>query len=240
VKWFSAAFDNDSVTEAKLQRWIGVVAVLNLAMITLISGRPHFSNASRAVRGISNPILAMEVVRNVAEVDAVLSDAPSSDREVMRIKQYADFGFIGTYGALFVLMSMLLIREGRAIAILAAALGVAAAICDVIENLGILRILDVDLGHTTQAMINAVRYPSLTKWALASVALGLLGMLALRTGRTGLRIVGALDVLAGLLGLCGLSENRLLEWMGIPMLGGFIGLAILYFRPRWNTRRNAA
>ena len=79
-----ALYDNDSVTEAKLQRWIGVVAVLNLAMIALISGRPHFSNASRAVRGISNPILAMEVVRNVAEVDAVLSDAPSSDREVMQ------------------------------------------------------------------------------------------------------------------------------------------------------------
>ena len=235
-----AFYDNDSVTEAKLQRWVGAIAVLNMAMIALLSGRPSFSNASRAVRGISNPILAMEVVRNVAEVDAILSDAPSPDREVMRIKQYADFGFIGGYAALYVLMSMLLIREGRAIAISAASMGVAAAICDVIENLGILRIVDVDLGHTTQAMIDAIRYPSLIKWALASLALGLLGILALRSGRSGLRVVGALDVLAALLGLCGLSENRFLQWMGIPMLGGLIGLAILYFRPRWNARRKAS
>jgi hypothetical protein len=225
---------------SKLQRSIGVVAVLNLAMIALISGRPFFSNASRPVRGISNPILAMEVVRNVAEVDAILGDAPSPDREVMRIKQYADFGFIGGYAGLFVLMSIFLMGQGRAVAISAAVLGLAAALCDVLENLDILRILDVDLSHTTQAMIDAVRYPSLIKWTLASLALGLLGILAMRSGRTGLRIVGALDVLAALLGLCGLSENRFLEWMGIPMLGGFIGLAILYFRPRWNARRNAA
>ncbi len=226
--------------DARLQRCAGALAVLNLAMIALLSGRPSFSNASRPVRGISNPILAMEVVRNVAEVDAILGDAPSPDREVMRIKQYADFGFICAYAGLFVLMSILLVGQGRAIAISAAVLGVAAALCDVIENLSILRILDVDLSHTTQGMIDAIRYPSLTKWALASLALGLLGILALRSGRTGLRIVGALDVLAALLGLCGLTENRFLEWMGIPMLGGFIGLAILFFRPRWNARRDGA
>jgi hypothetical protein len=228
------------VTVPRFERWTGALAVLNLAIIALISGRPSFSNASRPVRGISNPILAMEVVRNVAEVDAILGEAPSPDREVMRIKQYADFGFIGGYAALFVLMSILLAGQGRAIAISAAALGIAAALCDVLENLGILRIVDVDLSHTTQAMIDSIRYPSLIKWALASLALGLLGVLAMRTRRTGLRIVGALYVLAALLGLCGLSENRFLQWMGIPMLGGFIGLAILYFRPRWNNRRNAA
>ncbi len=106
-----------------MQRWIGALAVLNLAMIALISGRPSFSNASRPVRGISNPILAMEVVRNVAEVDAILGDAPSPDREVMRIKQYADFGFIGGYAGLFVLMGIFLTGQGRAIAILAAVTG---------------------------------------------------------------------------------------------------------------------
>jgi hypothetical protein len=229
------------VTDVKLQRWAGIAAVLNLAMIAIISGRPSFSNASRPVRGISNPILAMEVVRDLPEVDAILSDSPSADREVMRIKQYADFGFIAAYTALFVLMSHVLIREGRALAISAAIVGVGAAICDVIENLSILRILDVDLSHTTQAMIDAIRYPSLMKWAMASFSLGLLGILAWRTRRTGLRIVGALDVLAALLGAAGLYDNRFLQWLGLPMLGGFVGLAILYFRPyRWNGRRNRA
>jgi hypothetical protein len=221
----------------KLERWVGIVAVFNLAMIAILSGRPSFSNASRPVRGISNPILAMEMVRNVTEVDAVLSDAPSPDREVMRIKQYGDFGFIGAYSALYVLMAMLLAGQGRSAAISAAVLGVIAAICDVIENIGTLRIVDVDFSHTTQAMIDAIRYPSLTKWALASAALGLLGILAWRTRRTGLRVVGALDLLAALLGGAGLYDNRFLQWLGIPMLGGLVGLAILFFRPY---RRNRA
>jgi hypothetical protein len=219
-----------------LHRWIGIVAVLNLAMIAILSGRPSFSNASRPVRGISNPILAMEVVRSVAEVDAILSDAPSPDREVMRVKQYGDFGFIAGYAGLYVLMSILLVGEGRVIAIAAATLGVLAGVLDVIENIGILRIVDVDLSHTTQAMIDAIRYPSLAKWALASVALALLGMLAWRTRRMGLRIVGVLDLIAGLLGLCGLYDNRFLQWLGLPMLGGLVGLAILYFRPYRRTR----
>jgi len=218
----------------KVERWIGTVAVLNLGMIALLSGRPHFSNASRP-----NPMLAMEMVRNVEEVDAVLGEAPSADREVMRIKEYADFGFIGGYTGLFVLMGMLLVGEGRVIAISAVALGVGAAIFDVIENLAILRIVDVDLGHTTQTMIDAIRYPSLIKWALASLALGLLGILALLTRRPGLRMVGALNVVAALLGLCGLYDHVLFHWFGIPVAGALVGLGILYFRPYYRNAQAA-
>jgi hypothetical protein len=194
------------VTAPQLQRWAGTLAVLNLAMIAVLMARPYFSNASASVRGISNPVLAMEVARDVSEVDAILSDAPSPDREAMRIKQYADFGFIAGYASLYVVMSLLLMPQGRAIAISAAALGVIAGIFDVIENLGILRIVNTDLAHTTQAMIDAVRYPSLTKWALASIALGMLAILFLRVGRTGPRIVGALYLIAALLAVRGVRQ----------------------------------
>jgi hypothetical protein len=225
--------------DSKLQRRAGLAAVINLAMIGLLSGPPTFSKASTPVRGITNPVLAMEVVRNVGEVDAILSDAPSPDREVMRLKQFADFGFIAAYATLFVLMSILLMPQGRSLAIAAAALGLIAAICDVIENVGILRIVDADLSHTTQGMIEAIRYPSLIKWGLAALSIGLLGVLLVRTGRSGLRIIGVLNLLAAALGLAGVFDNVLLAWSGVPMLGGFLGLAILYFRPRWRypTRR---
>jgi len=219
------------VTAPQLERWAGYLAVLNLAMIAILLGRPSFSNGSRPVRGITSPVLAMEVARNVQEVDAILSDAPSADREAMRIKQYADFGFIAAYAGLFVVTGILLIPQGRATAISAAALGVLAAIFDVIENLGILRVVSTDLEHTTQAMIDQVRYPSLIKWALVSLALGLLAMLFLRLKRAGPRIVGALYLIAALLGLYGLYDNAVLQWTGIPTLAGFIGLAILYVRP---------
>ena len=219
------------MTAPQLQRWTGYLAVLNLAMIAILLGRPSFSNGSRPVRGISSPMLAMEVARNVREVDAILSDSPSADREAMRIKQYADFGFICGYAGLFVVTGILQIPQGRAIAILAVVLGVLAAIFDVIENLGILRLVRTDLEHTTQAMIDAVRDPSLAKWALASLALGLLAILFMSGKRAGPRVVGALYLIAALLGLSGLYDNVFLQWSGIPTLAGFIGLAILYFRP---------
>jgi hypothetical protein len=217
------------MTQAKLQRWIGIAAVLNLAMIALLLGRPHFTNASRPVRGIKDPMIAMEMVRDASEVDLVLSDAPSPDREVLRIKQYAGFAFIACYAALFVAMAFLL--APRKIAIAAGVVGVVAAIFNVIENLGILRIVDVDLSHTTQAMIDAARYPSLIKWTLASLALGLFGMLALRSAPTGLKLVGACYAIAALLGLFSLLDLRILAWTGVPTLAGLLGLAILYLRP---------
>lgn len=224
----------------KVDKLVGVASVFCLAMIAILFGRPSFSNASRPVRGITNPILAMEVVRNVNEVDAVLSDAPSADREVMRIKQYADFGFIAGYVTLYALMAALLAKEGRAMAMAAAILGIAAGTFDVIENFGILRIVDANLAHTTQSMIDWVRYPSLIKWAAASLALALIGVLAMRTRQIGLRIVGALYILGAILGSLGLWNNVLLQWLGIAMACGLVGTAILYFRPYWNIARRAA
>jgi type II secretory pathway component PulF len=149
----------------------------------------------------------------------------------MRIKEYAGFAFIGCYAALFWVMGMMLVREGRTLAIAAESLGVLAAVCDAIGNLRILRVVDVDLSHTTQAMIDAVRYPNLVKWALLAFSLGLFGILLPRKPGVAFRIVGAVGMLTALLALLGLFSNQVLAWTGIPMLAGFLGLAILYFRP---------
>jgi hypothetical protein len=214
---------------AKLERWTGLLAVLNIAMIAILWGRPSFSNASRPVRGIANPVLAMEAARNVAEVDAILSDVPSPDREAMRVKEYGGFGWIACSTALLVVMSRMLLPSGAAVA--AGLLGALAAICGAIGNLGILRLLDIDLAHTTQTMIDAVRYPSLLKWALLSLSLGLLAIPLLRQQRVGFRIVGAFFTFAALLGMLGLYINNLLAWTGPCMLAGLLGLAILCFRP---------
>jgi hypothetical protein len=209
------------------------MAVLCLAAIALLSGRPAFSSASRPARGIPNPVVALEVARNVEEVDAVLSDAPSPDREVMRIKQYIDFGFIASYASLYAAMSLLLARDGgRVIAISAAICGVAAALLDVVENLAILRILNVDLRHTTQSMVDSIRLPSLGKWTLASVALLLLAILLLHQKRVSLRLIGVANLAAGAMGVYGIYDNAFLVWAGIPTLAGMFGLALLFFRLR--------
>src|SRR6266849_878227 len=175
---------------AFLRRVTGCVAFLTAAMAVILSGKPGFSNASRPPRGIANPVVALEMARDVDEVDAILGEAPSPDREAMRVKQYIDFGFIACYATLYVLLSVLLghdldvdasarvPRSGDAARKSACATtlgvcGVAAAIFDAIENFAILRICDMRLSQTTQAMVDAIRRPSLAKWTLAFIAMAL-------------------------------------------------------------------
>src|ERR1041384_7707317 len=164
----------------KLERAAGVLAVLTLAFGALLAGKPYFTNASKPPRGIPSPGVALQVAQSVGDVDDILSDAPSPDREVMRFKQRIDFGFIASYCALFVLLGVLLTRKSgwaRAAGIAAMIVAVAAAAFDVLENFAILRILDVPLLDTTGGMINAIRSASFAKWSLSAITLALLSVL---------------------------------------------------------------
>ena len=65
-----------------------------------------------------------------------------------------------------------------------------AAIFDMSENLAILRILDIPLSRTSQGMIDAIRRPSLIKWTLAFIALGILSSYFMRQDKWRMRAVG--------------------------------------------------
>src|SRR5579884_2584616 len=95
----------------KAQRAAGISALLALVFGVLLAGKPYFTNASKPPRGIPNPGVALQVARNVMELDDILGDAPSPDREVMRFKQYLDFGFIASYASLFAILGLLLARR---------------------------------------------------------------------------------------------------------------------------------
>ena len=212
-------------------RWrrslIGWLAVACVALIAVLNGKPEFSNASVAPRGIPSSIVALEVARNVTEVDSILGEAPSPDRETMRIKQYIDFGFIACYVSLYVALAMFF---RSSVAIVAAACGLAAGILDVVENVAILRLLDVRLRDTTQAMVDAIRHPSLAKWSLAFLATGLFGYVFLRSrlfqeSKPWLsRAIGAANLAAAGLGIYGLFNNAFLVWAEVPMLAGLAGI----------------
>src|SRR5258708_25085519 len=88
-------------------RAVGWLALACVVMIVILNGNPKFTNASQPPRGIASPVVALEVARNVDEVDAILGEAPSPDREAMRIKQYIDFGFIASYAALYVALAVM-------------------------------------------------------------------------------------------------------------------------------------
>jgi ABC-type branched-subunit amino acid transport system permease subunit len=152
------------------ERLAQILAALCLVIVAVMAGKPSFTNASQTVRGIADPGIALQTARNVDEIDAILSDAPSADREVMRLKQYIDFAFIATYAALSIVMAWALRRRLRWVALALVACTLAAAVFDVLENLEILRLLHLELSQTTPAAIQAIRAASFVKWPLVSLA----------------------------------------------------------------------
>lgn len=206
--------------------WFALGCILTIALMT---GKPEFSNASRPARGISSPVVALQMARSVDEVDDAIGNAPSPDRETMRFKQYEDFAFILCYAGLYIALAMLFHTR---LAIAAAMLGVAAAVFDVIENFAILRIVDVPLPQTTPSMIDAIRDPSLAKWTLAFIATGIFGALFLKSSGRAMRAIGGLNLIAALLGFYGLYDNAFLVWAGLPMLAGLVIMVGVFTRFR--------
>jgi hypothetical protein len=211
-----------------MHRRAGFLALINLALLVILNGKPEFTSSSRVVRGITSPVLALELARNVDEVDLILEEKPSLDREVMRVKQYWDFVFIAAYWMLYVTIARLL--EQRKLAVTAAIAATVAAVCDVIENVAILRVVDADLAHTTQGMIDAIRIPSLIKWSLVFTATGILATYFWPRIKT----LAAIWWLAPAIGFYGLADNAVLIWAGLPILAGLIGIALLFL---WPARR---
>ena len=168
-----------------MSRWVILLAMMTVAAFILLMAPPSFTNASKPRFG--DPMLAIQFARDLQDIDWILGDAPSPDREVMRVKQYIDFGFITCYSALELALSLLAARRGgwRLVAGIAGGIcGVAAGVFDVLENRAILNLLDVPLRATTPAMIQAIRGPSTAKWILAGVTVVLLAASLIRIPKT--------------------------------------------------------
>jgi hypothetical protein len=226
----------------RLERAVGLLALWCIAMLVLMFAKPHFTSASKPQHGIPDPVLALQMAHDLADIDAVLGEAPSADREVMRTKQYEDFGFIAGYACLYPTLSWLLARRysrtrgiANVLAVAAALSGAAAATLDVIENFAILRIVDVKLAATTQSMIDAVHHPAMFKWACGFIALGLLSTYFLWDRRRTAKVVGGIYLAACILGLIALYDNALLAYaaglIGLGLIGAGIVLLLMPLSP---------
>src|SRR3954463_16093384 len=132
-----------------------VAAFLTLGCFGLLEGPPFFSTASIPQRWAIDPGLEVQTVTNTEDLRLTLGDAPSQDRETMRIKVKIDFAFIAAYVTLLVALGIVLARGGgwrRVAGVAAAIFALAAAVFDVLENLAILDILDVPIAATTETM----------------------------------------------------------------------------------------
>jgi hypothetical protein len=206
------------------QRIARALAAWCLVFLVVLAGSPSFTNASLPVRGISDPVVALQTARNADEVEAILGDAPSADREVMRIKQYVDFALIAGYLALALMIAAALARtRHRRLALLIGCVALLAALADILENLDTLRVVNLTLGQLTPHLLGALRFTSVTKWILLAAATALLATVTVARRRWYLRTAGLLSVVGAVLTAIGLFYNSILVWGGSFM---FLGLLL--------------
>ncbi|HTM13416.1 MAG TPA: hypothetical protein VL127_10900 [Bryobacteraceae bacterium] len=212
------------MTPKKQQRIAWGLAAWCLVFLAVLAGRPSFTNASLPVRGVADPVVALQMARNADEVEAILGDAPSADREVMRVKQYIDFALIAGYLALALLIAAVLTRaRRRRIALLIGCVAVLAALADVLENLATLRVVNLALGQLGPGVLHALRFASVTKWILLAAAMTLLATVTVARSEWYLRTAGLLGLAGAALTAAGLFYNSILVWGGLFM---FLGLLL--------------
>ncbi len=190
-----------------------------MVFLVVLAGRPEFTNASLAVRGVADPVVALQMARSADDVEAVLGEAPSADREVMRVKQYVDFGLIAGYLGLGLVISVVL---GRRMGLLLVGLTIVAAFLDVRENLGTLRVVNLSLTQVNPAMLDALRFTSVAKWVVLAAAITVLASVTVARKQWYLRIAAVLGLAGAALTVAGLFYNSILVWGGLLMLLGLL------------------
>jgi hypothetical protein len=240
-------------SSARLRRPAGALAILCLVLVILLRGKPYFTNASHPPRGIPDSEVAIQVARSPAEIDDILGNAPSPDREAMRFKQYIDFAFTAAYTALFLTLAAMLMREGgwgRLAGAAAMVCAVATGVFNVLQDVAILSVLDIPLDALPSAAINAIRSAAAAKWALAAVTEAFLSGLFLKqrgqplpgsdiqtrpSGRGSKRwlsrATGALLLLSAALIAYGFRDNRFFVYEGYPAAAALVGIAALFLPP---------
>ena len=155
-------------------RTLFLLTLLTIAL-ALILWRLSPPHPEQARLGYSTSTMALQMVRDWPTLTIVLA---TPAREGFRIHTLVDFVFIIAYGSLWIAMAF---RYGQRAWLrwTIAACVVAAMLCDVSENLAILRVLGLERGFTDE-MALAIRTWALRKWILLvlswlGVSMALLG-----------------------------------------------------------------
>lgn len=215
------------MTPKTQQRIAWALAAWCVVFLVVLAGRPSFTNASLPVRGVADPVVGLQMSRDAADVEAIVGDAPSADREVMRIKQYVDFALIAGYLALALLIAAALVRtRHRRLGLVVGGLAVLAGLADVLENLGTLRVVNLTLGQLTPVTLDALHLVSIVKWNLLLSANALLATVTVARKQWYLRTAGVLGLAGAALTAGGLFYNSILVWGGLLMILGLLLTAV--------------
>lgn len=225
-----------------------VVGVVVLAVGVCMFLAEDFQHESSA-RGLTSPVLAMEMAQSMEEVKAIVGESGHSDRSQMRSQVHMDFFFILAYWLEFLLMSVLLWRRSspwaKYLAVMAGLGATLAAGLDLRENVGILEVLSVSATPDNDPLVRAVRFAAMGKWILLFAAMILLSFVFLGrkdrstrdriTDRIIFFLPGLSFLVTGVVGLNGLLWwNALLNYVAPLMLLGLCTLVIALF---WSPSR---
>ena len=210
-------------------RVVGILAIL-FALYSLWMGQ---MKARDLPAGYTNPVLALELAANGAEINAINSSEGGKASAFIKNQLSKDFGYIVIYVVLFSCVALLLTEVtsdwGKYLGWGAVACAVLAGVFDLIENLGMLKAVSTPAGAASDSLANSIRYPSLAKWALLFVFCLLVGLTLSRLSGS-LLIPGFAFLIAAVLGLSGVTLNLLRPkayWMFSAAIVLW-GLATLY------------
>lgn len=183
--------------------------------------------------GYRNPVLALELVKNGADIESIKNAEGGKAVAFMRLQLYKDFGYILLYVVLFCALAMLLAKTGPPTYArwcwLAAACAILSGLLDLLENRGMLKALALPSGAASDALAHSIRFPSLAKWAMLFIYCLLIGMVLLSRQTLFLRIPSIFFLLAAVAGLGGVLLNLLKPrfYLMFPVAIMSWGLAIL-------------
>ncbi len=209
-------------------RVVGILALLFI-LYSLLMGQMKSSGLSA---GYTNPVLALELAANGAEIDAINRSEGGKATAFIRQQLFKDFGYIAIYVAFFSCLALLLTELvsdwSKYLSLGAVVCALMAGTFDVIENFRMLKATSTPSGAATDSLANSIRYPSLAKWALLFIVCLLIGVTLSRRGGWFL-IPGVTFLIAALLGFSGVTLNLLrpkFYWM-FPASLGFWAVAII-------------
>ena len=197
-----------------------------LAAILWMLSPPH---PEQSLLGFHSSAFALQMVRDWPTLTIVLA---TPARAGFRVHTLVDFAFILAYGALWALMAR---RYGERAWLnwIVGACVVAGALCDVMENAAILRVLGMERGFSDE-MALAIRTWALRKWMLLMLAwFGL--SLALGTHRLWPLAVGYAFA-AGVTAAAFFTSVSMLE-LTLPVLGLTLLVQAGYFIRHSGTAR---
>jgi hypothetical protein len=191
--------------------------------------------------GIDNPVLAIELARSASDLHGILtpqnpryvqaskdlssSDAKSRASASLQTNTYEDFAFILSYSLFLWRFGAFFAASGAPVRKFLALVVLLTVFFDVMENLGILRVLGTsDVGERWNQLALFISVPSRIKWSLLGLALLITARILLKS-TTDIYSIATRRLLA-----IGYVVAAGLLWMGvIPYFSDLIKLGVTVF-----------